>query len=142
MGSADVKMANDCLIGLAISGGNDKGELASGMFENVAVERTPPTPPEKPEALTAVADGDRIKLSWTNRSADQSGVKIERSLDNELFYEIADPKDGVNQFLNTGLTAKPYYYRIRAYNTGGYSDYSNTAHATPLANSQREPREK
>lgn len=77
--------------------------------------------------------GGDIQLTWKNKAANQTGFKIEASSDNELFYEIADLAADATRFVNTGLSdPASLHYRVRSYNTGGYSPYSNVAGlATP-----------
>ena len=94
-----------------------------------------PTPPAAPTDLTAtVASCSQINLGWTDNSGDETSFKIERSTDGSNFSEIASVGANVTTYNNTGLTAgTTYYYRVRAYNGGGYSGYTNTANAaTPV----------
>jgi titin len=61
-------------------------------------------------------------------------VKVECSTDKVNFYEIADLAGDATSFVNTGLSPSvTYSYRVRAYNTGGYSDYTDTANFTLTA---------
>ena len=133
VGTSTVPMARSYLVGLEISGRNSD-DAATALFDNVTTEIEPPAPPSPPEELMAAASpkGDSISLTWKSKAANQSGFKIECSTDNVLFYEIADLDAGATTFVNTGLRhMNRYYYRIRAYNTGGYSTYSAIASATP-----------
>jgi regulation of enolase protein 1 (concanavalin A-like superfamily) len=133
VGTSTDSMSPNYLIGMVASSASDKGELATAMFENVLTEITPPPPPDAPDDLTATSDGSNINLAWKAKDSGHDGIKIECSSDNENFYEIADLPAGSTRFINTGLTTKPYFYRLRTYNTGGYSPYSSTASATPAA---------
>ncbi|MEO7933326.1 MAG: hypothetical protein ABIT76_09230 [Chthoniobacterales bacterium] len=74
-----------------------------------------------------------IRLDWKKPSVtSQSGVKIEASLDGAPFYEIADLAAAASRFENTGIKRPAALrYRIRTYNTGGYSAYSNVAPGEP-----------
>jgi hypothetical protein len=48
-----------------------------------------------------------------------------RTRDGSPFYEIADLTAGATRFENTGIrNPSAIRYRIRNYNTGGYSAYS------------------
>lgn len=81
-------------------------------------------------ALTAtVLDDGVVRLDWKNATGtSQAGVKVEASLDGTPFYEIANLAAGASRFENTGIERhSAIRYRIRAYNTGGYSAYSNVA---------------
>jgi predicted secreted protein len=98
---------------------------------------TPPTPPAAPSNLTATAvSSSQINLAWADNATDETGFKIERCTGAGCsdFSQIATVGANVTGYSNTGLAASTSYsYRVRAYNGGGDSDYSNTASATTLA---------
>ena len=115
------------LIGMAAAGAK-VNEPSFAAFDNVMAEVTPPAPPNAPGGLQATApDNSTIQLTWQNNATNQTGVKVEASTDNVLFYEITDLDAGATSFVNTGLKDLTQTYRVRAYNTGGYSPYSNAA---------------
>lgn len=89
-------------------------------------------PLQAPSDLVATAVSDeQIDLSWTDNSYDESGFKIERKKDEETFTEIDTANANVTSYSDTELSSDTtYYYRVRAYNDAGNSDYSNEAHAT------------
>jgi subtilisin family serine protease len=91
----------------------------------------PPPPPTAPSGLTATAvSKSQINLAWTDNSDNEAGFKIERSTDGSNFSQIATVGANVTAYSNTGLARnKLYYYRVRAYNDGGDSAYSNVASA-------------
>ena len=93
--------------------------------------RATPTPsptPAAPSNLTATtASSSQINLAWTGNSGNETGFKIERSTNGTSFTEIARVGANSTTYTNTGLAAGRYYYRVRAYNSGGNSAYSNTA---------------
>jgi len=135
IGQSTVALPRGVLAGLLASiGGTPPGrkatDAAKGTFDHVTVEPEPPTPPPAPGALTATAlDDGVVRLDWKNASGtSQAGVKIEASLDGALFYEIANLAAGASRFEYTGIERpSALRYRVRAYNTGGYSAYSNVA---------------
>jgi C1A family cysteine protease len=97
---------------------------------------TLPPPPTAPGGLGATAvSGSQINLSWTDSSTNEDGFKIERCTGSGCtnFGQIATVGAGVRAYSNTGLAASTTYsYRVRAYNTGGDSGYSNITIATTL----------
>ena len=75
----------------------------------------------------------RIDLTWQDNSDDETGFKIERKTGAGSYSQIATAGAGVTSYSNTGLAASTiYYYRVRVYNAGGDSDYSNEASAATL----------
>ncbi len=96
-------------------------------------------PPNSPVAYDAT---DTTQTSFTSNwssSATATGYRLDVATDWEftsLVYGY-DNKDVYNDtsFNITGLIAKtPYYYRVRAYNNGGTSEYSNTISVKTLEN--------
>jgi serine protease AprX len=100
----------------------------------------PPTPPTAPSNLGATAaSSSRIDLTWADNSNNESGFRIERCQGAGCanFAEIAQVGANVITFSNTGLSAgTTYFYRVRAFNAGGDSEYSNSAGATTQATPQ------
>jgi len=98
-------------------------------------------PNGKPSGLNAEAVAhDRIDLSWTNGSDNESGLKVERSPDGASGWSvIADLPAASNSYSDTGLAAETtYYYRVSAYTqpqlvsvSGIASDTTPTAPLAP-----------
>lgn len=103
-------------------------------FSNIATATTLECPPAAPSGLTATAvSGTRIDLSWADNSSNETNFRVERSLNGTTWAQIATVSANVTTFFNTSLTCNyPYYYRVRAYNSGGFSSYSNVASATTM----------
>jgi hypothetical protein len=73
----------------------------------------------------------QINLEWTDNSDNENGFKIERSEDGVAFNQIDTVGQDVSIYSDTGLAENTlYWYRVRAYNTGGNSNYSNEANYT------------
>ena len=92
----------------------------------------PPEPPDPPSNLIIVATAcDQIDLTWQDNSNNEDGFEIERSLDGSNFSQIDTVGADDNTYYDTGLAENTlYWYRVRAYNTGGDSGYSETASST------------
>ena len=95
---------------------------------------TPTSKPAAPTNLGATAiSSSEIALSWTDNSNNESGFQIQRSSDGVTFRLIAAVGANVTTYTDSGRTAgTTYYYRVRAYNSAGYSAPSNVASATTL----------
>lgn len=107
-----------------------KGPGRSDIFVNVAEALTTPAAPTN---LIATATGpDRIRLTWTDNSLDETGFAVERSTNATTgFTEIASLPANASSFESTGLIpATQYFFRVRANGSGGFSAYSNVANAT------------
>lgn len=93
-----------------------------------------PTPPAAPSNATATpVSRTQINLSWTDTSTNEDGFKIERCAGSTCtnFVQIGTVGANVTSIANTGLTRNTTYrYRVRAYNAGGDSAYSNIVTAT------------
>jgi len=90
-----------------------------------------PNLPLSPRNMAAsTVSASSIVLTWDDKSANESGFRIERSADGVAFTQIATVGTDVITYTNTGLVkATKYYYRVIAYNTAGTSYYSNIASA-------------
>lgn len=114
----------------AYNAGGDSGYSDSASATTLAA----PVLPTAPSNLSAaVISRSEIDLLWTDNSTNESGFKIERCTGSSCtnFRQIATVGAGVNAYKNTGLSRNTTYrYRVRAYNAGGNSAYSNIVSAT------------
>jgi hypothetical protein len=126
----DTGLANGTTYYYVVTAVNSAGESAYSN-EAVATPVAPPALPAAPSGLTATAvSKSQINLAWIDNSGNETGFKIERSTDNKTFAQIATVGVNVKTYSNTGLSQnKNYYYRVRAYNDGGNSAFSNVASA-------------
>jgi hypothetical protein len=119
----------------------DTARSMNGTSATVASFRssttTTPTVPTAPTNLAATTQSSSsIALTWTDKSSDDTGFKVQRSQDGVNWSEVASLGSNVTSFTNTGLSAgTTYSYRVYAYNSVGNSAFSNTASATTTANS-------
>lgn len=112
-----------------------EGRVFVGTSNALVVYGPPIAPTSKPAAptnLTATAQsGVKIALAWTDNSDNEDGFRLERSTDGVNFTVLATL--GVNETSYGDSSIEPtthYYYRVRAYNVLGDSDFSNVADAT------------
>jgi len=112
------------------------GVGGSSAYSNTSNATTMPATPATPTNLLAQAlTTTSIMLTWTDNASNETGYKIERSLDGITWSQVATVGANVTTYTNTGLTKnKKYYYRVVAYNGAGNSAYSNVATATTPKN--------
>ena len=108
-------------------------------YSNVANAATPAPPalPSSPSSLGATAvSRSEIKLSWVDNALNEEGFQIERctGVGCTNFTQIATLGPNVKTFSNKNLRkGTAYNYRVRAYNAGGYSVFSNAANAATFS---------
>jgi len=95
-------------------------------FVNGSVPVAPP-PPANPTGLTATTvSGSQINLAWADNASNETGYRVERSTDGLNFVEISALGQNATSYSANGLSASTWYwFRVRAYNSGGNSAYSN-----------------
>jgi hypothetical protein len=91
--------------------------------------------PDTPSNLTAAAfSSSQIDLEWADNADNETGFRLERSADGTNWSEVAVTGSNIASFTDTGLVgATAYQYRVRAYNSAGFSGYSNMSAATTAA---------
>ena len=126
-----VKGASSTLdIGAVLSAGTKGARLS-----RIAVQATYTTL-GAPTSLSATPTGTQVALAWTDNANTELGFVIERQTNGTgSFSTIAVVGTNVTAYTDTGsLANKTYAYRVRAYNMGGSSAYSNVATATTVPN--------
>jgi hypothetical protein len=72
-----------------------------------------------------------VTVSWTDLSTNESGYKVERSINNSVFSEIASLSANSSSYIDSNLNPSTIYtYRVYAFNTSGNSSYSSTVNYT------------
>jgi hypothetical protein len=109
--------------------------IDSTTFEDVVLLKfirgnTPaPQPLGAPSDLTGIADSrDRISIRWQDNASNESGFRVERCEGSSCsdFVQIGEVGANELRFLDTGLSRNTFYsYRVRAFNAGGNSEFSN-----------------
>lgn len=74
----------------------------------------------------------RITLTWTDNAGGEDGFKIERKAGSSgTWTQIATVGANVTTYNDDDFPYSPYYYRVRAYNGGIHTAYSNEAYIDP-----------
>ncbi|MGB7069089.1 MAG: DPP IV N-terminal domain-containing protein [Pyrinomonadaceae bacterium] len=112
---------------IVVDAADDDGGMISGSL-NVSI--VPPPPPSAPSNLRTDAVGaNHVNLSWTDNANNEAGFVIEQCRGNNCnnFVQIGQTSANVTTFQHAGLLNNTQYiHRVRAYNLGGSSAYSNT----------------
>ncbi len=111
-----------------------KNASGSSGNSNATNEITLPNPPADPSGLSAtavVATTDKINLTWTDAATNETGYEVWRSTnDNTNFGKIADLGANSTSYQSGGLASNTtYFYKVRAVNSGGESNFSNETSA-------------
>ena len=78
-----------------------------------------------PTNLTASIAGKSVTLTWKDNSNNENGFAIQRS-NGDDFEQIDFVSANTTTFIDENLANGTYSYRVRAYDSDRYSDFSNT----------------
>lgn len=109
---------------------NDVGRSSAS---NVATATTPQAPPNAPGNLDASAPNYfTVDLTWQDNSSDETGFNLEKYNSQRRVWEVLDSlESNVTNYTDLDVQARTLYqYRVKCYNGGGASGYSNTAEVT------------
>jgi hypothetical protein len=128
-----------------------KGGAGVCNIEYFSFSPTPPTstptssastapisaPPAPGGPAAAAISQNQIQVSWVPPGTNENGFKIERSTDNQNFFEISSVSAPGASVIDTGLSVgTTYYYRVRSFNQNGFSSYTATVPVTTWTNQQ------
>jgi hypothetical protein len=91
--------------------------------------------PNKPYALKATAAATAVTLKWGDDSNKEAGFDIERSTDGTNFGKVTTTALNITTYVDNTVAANTkYWYRVKAVNPKGSSDYTNVVEVTtPMA---------
>jgi Putative Ig domain len=107
------------------------GSLSGSASFTWTVRPLPP-PPAAPDNLAArVLSGHEVRLTWRDRSSNETAFEIQRSTNGGSFTSIGSVGPGVTLFSDrTVRLDNTYRYRVRALGSPSPSGYSNEARAS------------
>jgi hypothetical protein len=105
--------------------------LGESAYSNVATATTVGVPATPTNLTATTASGNSINLAWVNNGTNAAAVLVEQSFDGTSFTQIGSLAGTAAAYTATSLAdSTTYYYRVRAQNAQGTSNYSNVASAT------------
>ncbi len=110
--------------------GNDGLQVSEIELIESGEAGTPPDAPSAPNAMAASVTS--ISLTWQDNSSNRTGFEIYHSTTSGSgFALLTTTSANVTSFSHTGLTASStHYYKVRAINVHGNSEFSSEASAT------------
>lgn len=117
---------------------NDTGDSTPS---NEAMVVTPAlTVPIAPSRLQVGAlSATEVRLTWVDNSYNEDGFKVERKEGMAGTWSLVGATgEGIDSFTDSGLQGETtYFYRVKAFNSAGDSEYSNEAQITTPENIPR-----
>jgi hypothetical protein len=114
---------------VAIRSTDDAGN--SSAMSNIVSVLTLSTPLPPGNLTASGVSRSLVRLSWTDRSANEAGFVIERGMGTRTFAPLVTLGANVASFDDTSVVpGKTFSYRVKAVNAIGDSAYSNTATVT------------
>ncbi len=136
---ADLQTRSASLLGLTISSfrlASTTCPVSDTATTSSCIPTPPPPPPSPPNAPSNVnayqlgyaPPSASVIVTWQDNSNNESGFRVERSINGVTFVQIALVSSNTIFYQNSSVSpGSQYYYRVRAYNNAGYSTYSNVA---------------
>jgi|GEM_PF-6815081 len=99
-------------------------------YSNEILCSAPLIPPEDPELVQATVSNGKVKLMWNSPNDTSAIFGVYRSTSRDSGYSMIGTVDNGIYYTDGGLTPGTYYYKVRAGNVYGYSDFSNVENVT------------
>ncbi|HYG38805.1 MAG TPA: fibronectin type III domain-containing protein [Cytophagales bacterium] len=112
------------------AGGISKQLIPDVAFADYNLSSSLPTSPNS--LVAEVAAYNRINLTWTDRSDNETGFEIYRSTTNNSNHQLIATVDAeTTTYADLSLSGSTrYYYKVRAINDNGSSTFSNEVNKT------------
>jgi len=108
--------------------------FGNSSYSNEVIVSTPPCGPvpNPPTNLSVtLISVSEAKLKWTDNSDNEQSFILERKAEGETYTVVSTIASNTVETTSTGLLSDTkYYFRIRARNEYGYSNYSNEVSVT------------
>ena len=83
--------------------------------------------PTSPSNLSATQiNSEQIQLTWIDNSGNELGFEVQRKSGDQEYSRLTLTSES-NSFDENLISGNTYYYRVRAYNASGISEFSNEA---------------
>jgi fibronectin type 3 domain-containing protein len=134
IGSVSLNVGSTMYVGMAVASRASTTETA--QFRDLKITQTSTvTAPAAPSNLSAIGAENKVNMSWTDNSSDETGFIIERKTGSDgTFAPIFTTAANVTTYVDTDVVAgTTYYYRVSATNSGGNSAPTAENSAVPTA---------
>src|SRR5574343_443520 len=110
------------------------GTAYSAFTSELTIVKATPHDATPVIGTVAAVSSTSLTVTWTDTATNATRFYIYRSTDDVTYTEVTYVDSGLGTYTDTGLTDDTtYYYKVRAWNTGGYSSYTAAANgATSL----------
>jgi hypothetical protein len=120
---------------------DDAGETATDNVRIIVEPPAVPEPPAAPSGLAAKQRRDLVSLSWKDRSDDESGFRVYRSLDGGATWAAIGETPTDKRSLRDAdvVPGGTYVYAVAAFNDAGESAWSDVVWITVEGTSEPAP---